>query len=213
MFFVGLTDRPEDQAAVEQEMVEHGDIVQLGFMDTYENLTMKSVASAVWWNRWRQEVVPGQPWHWLKVEDYMANSFEMILEAVQKDTQSLSQGQHSKLYSGGAIFGGNGVMRKGRWGCPERFCPYEKYPSKYAGGQYLLGSGAVALLEDGLDKLVANGISDVYPIEDHYVASVLEQNGIIVARDKLVWWKGKQPYGPPWVTNHKSGLHFLEHRD
>eukprot|EP00050_Salpingoeca_kvevrii_P020964 m.104655 g.104655 ORF g.104655 m.104655 type:complete len:327 (+) comp9109_c0_seq1:1374-2354(+) len=214
LFFVGLSDLPEEQLAIRKEMEEFGDVVQLHHYDTYSNLTLKSVFSAVWWHEWHAHLLPAEsarPFYWLKVEDYMANSFEDILGAVALDTKE-SGGRPSRLYSGGAIFGGNGVMRNGRWGCPERFCPYDKYPTKYAGGQYLLGSAAVAALREyGPEPLVHNGIEDVYPIEDHFVASILASRNITVKRDKAVWWKGP-PLNPPYVKKH-GDLCFLEHRD
>ncbi|CAE8689969.1 unnamed protein product, partial [Polarella glacialis] len=56
-------------------------------------------------------------------------------------------------------------------------CPYEKYPNAYAaGGQYLLDAKAVRILTaKGLPEL---DLKDPYPVEDHYVASVLAAAGV-----------------------------------
>jgi hypothetical protein len=210
MFFVGQSDLPGEQAALEQEMMAYGDIVQLNVLDTYENLTIKSVGSAVWWHKWRQaHPDPKAPlWFWLKVEDYMDNSFEDIVASVTAAVEA-DDGTSARLYTGGSIFGGGQVMRGGRWGCDEQHCPYSTYPTKYAGGQYLLGKDAVAVLNDfGLPKL---DLTNPYPIEDHYVANTLKvSGGIDVVRDKRLWWKGP-PYNAPYIID-RGGFHFLGQR-
>eukprot|EP00730_Choanoeca_flexa_P002642 TRINITY_DN11118_c1_g1_i1.p2 TRINITY_DN11118_c1_g1~~TRINITY_DN11118_c1_g1_i1.p2 ORF type:complete len:314 (+),score=46.99 TRINITY_DN11118_c1_g1_i1:1285-2226(+) len=205
MFFVGATDDDGEQQALEEEMKTYGDIVQLNYLDTYENLTIKSIGAAVWYHHWRRTHGKTKPWFWLKVEDYMANSFDEIIEVV---AEARSAGDES-LYVGGSIFGGGKVMRQGRWGCNPRHCPYDTFPTKYAGGQYLLGNEAVAVLEKhGLPKL---DLADPYPIEDHYVANTLKlDGGIDVKREKRVWWKGP-PYNAPYVTL-RNGHNFLQQR-
>jgi len=215
MFFVGLTDDVMEQMAVQHEMETHGDIVQLNVLDTFENLTIKSVAAATWSQKLHAAavVLDGEtaavaaPWYWLKVEDYMNNSFAAIMEVVQQQMD----GTHGDLpyYGGGSIFGGGKVMRQGRWGCPERHCPYERFPAKYAGGQYLLNSVAVSFV--AAEGLAGLDVRDAYPIEDHYIAALLLAHSVDVQREKRAWWKGGEPYNPPWVLN-RGGHNFLEYR-
>ena len=117
----------------------------------------------------------------------------------------------ARTYAGGSIFGGGKVLRKGRWGCPPRHCPYDIFPTRYAGGQYMLGNDAVRVVTRDALRGLLPWRGDPYPIEDHYIASHLHAAGIDVERERRLWWKGGQPYFPPWVTEH-GGLHFLEHR-
>ena len=228
MFFVGQPLSASIQAEVDEEMRLHQDVVQINVLDTYENLTVKSVAACAWSTdqATRGRSVVGEPWFWLKTEDYMNNSWDAVLDVVEQalggqgDEKEDGTAQYSaaakaagSLYAGGAIFGGGKVMRRGRWGCPERHCPYSTFPVRYAGGQYMLGhTAARTVAKHGLAGLMP-WRGDPYPIEDHYIASCLQKRANIeVKREKRLWWKGGQPYNPPWVTDI-HGFHFLEHRD
>ncbi|XP_061477545.1 beta-1,3-galactosyltransferase 4 [Rhineura floridana] len=47
-FAVGLPPEPSQQAALEREAAQHGDVVQGRFLDTYGNLTLKTLALLGW---------------------------------------------------------------------------------------------------------------------------------------------------------------------
>eukprot|EP00747_Dinoflagellata_sp_TGD_P030395 gnl/TRDRNA2_/TRDRNA2_134593_c1_seq4.p1 gnl/TRDRNA2_/TRDRNA2_134593_c1~~gnl/TRDRNA2_/TRDRNA2_134593_c1_seq4.p1 ORF type:complete len:222 (-),score=33.48 gnl/TRDRNA2_/TRDRNA2_134593_c1_seq4:14-679(-) len=193
MFFVAEGRDEETNRRVAEEMNQFGDIVQLSFPDTFLNLAVKSVAAAAWYIKQLDTSIVK---FWLKVEDYMGNSFHDIDTLV---AQLSLPHQGAMYYGGGMIFGGNDVMREGRWGCPRHHCPYDKFPIPYAGGQYLLSLSAVRILVDqGLPKL---DLHDPYPIEDNFVATTLADAGVRAVHEaKLMWDGNNHPYRAPSVT-------------
>lgn len=134
----------------------------------------------------------------------MNNSLSDIAAVVHEQTATPT----AHYIAGGMIFGGNPVMRMGRWGCPERHCPYMTFPHGYAGGQYLLNGRATQAI--GTTGLASLDLHDPYPIEDHYIAAFLaEQTGTKVTREKRLWWAAGQPYSAPGVAGPN---HFLRHK-
>ncbi|CAE8729923.1 unnamed protein product [Polarella glacialis] len=196
MFFVGRSTDPELQLKVVKEMEQFCDVVQFDVADTYMNLAIKSVGAAAWY---ASQMDLGKVRYWLKVEDYMSNDFAAIDALV---TQLIGEEKFSAqallYYGGGMVFGGQPVVPDGRWGCPKKHCPHSKYPFTYAGGQYLLSAGAVRILvSQGLPLL---NLKDPYPVEDHFVASVLGKAKLFVADEKRLSWAGGKPYGAPSVV-------------
>jgi len=194
MFFVGKgTDAAMDRT-VAQEMEQFGDVVQLSLLDTYMNLAVKSVAAAAWFELCLDAA---KFRFWLKVEDYMSIDLREINRLVEKLDDHKSHTERQAYYGGGKILSGMRVHRNGRWGCPRRHCDYDTYPTKYASGQYLLDREAVHILTaKGLPRL---DVRDPYPIEDHYVASILLAAGIEASEDRTLRFLRK-PYGAPSVV-------------
>lgn len=192
MFFVGGAPDQDTQTKVSDEMNRFGDIVQLDLADKFTNLAVKSVAAAAWMNSQLDTSIVR---YFLKVEDYMSNDFGHIDELV---SQLSAKEDPAPYYGGGMIFGDTPVVRDSRWGCPKHHCPYKTYPAVYAGGQYMLSSAAVRVVtEQGLPAL---DLKDPYPIEDHYLASVLAKAGIRVKSDPKLMWAGGKPYGAPSIV-------------
>ncbi|CAE8600608.1 unnamed protein product, partial [Polarella glacialis] len=113
-FVVGKSDDMEVQRKIVAEMEEFGDVIQLDSLDTFPNLAVKSVAAAAWV---AVMLDLSKVQYWLKVEDYMANSFKDIDELVKKLSK---QAEVQPWYGGGMIFGDAEVLRDGRWGCAKR---------------------------------------------------------------------------------------------
>jgi len=59
----------------------------------------------------------------------MRNSWQDVNQAVMERVHGVQP--DALFYAGGAIFYRGKAMRGGRWGCPEKHCPYEKYPTKF----------------------------------------------------------------------------------
>lgn len=197
MFFVGVPFDPDNQIHLLKEMETFGDIVQLDIPDKFTNLAIKSVGAAAW----AEKVLGGQGKvrYWLKVEDYMAAKWKDIMSVV-KHLRDGEQGGGQPYYGGGMIFGGSPVMPDGRWGCPKRHCPYKTYPSTYAGGMYLLNMAAVRILAAKGLPVLTRDLADPYPVEDHFVAHVLDLEGVKVSSDSRLLWEGGKPYNAPSVV-------------
>lgn len=191
MFFVGSHDDKSVQRRVKDEMLKFGDVVQIDTRDIISNLAVKSVSAAAWAVTQLDSIR-----YLLKVEDFMASDLKKIDKLVE---ELLSESKpHALYYAGGVIFGGTGVVRDGRWGCPKKHCPYDTYPFRYAGGQYMLSRSALqALASKGLS---AFDLQDPYPIEDHYVASMLAKQSISVKEERRLSWQAGKPYGAPSVV-------------
>lgn len=193
LFVVGRGRDEGVRRKIEQEMKEHGDILAIDLPDTYMNLAVKSAAAAAWFDT---QVGSTQGRFFMKVEDFMTVDFGKIDGLVQE--LSKKPNQERAYYGGGMIFGGTPVVPDGRWGCPERHCPYKTYPNEYAGGMYLLNAQAAHLV--AAEGLPALNLKDPYPIEDHYVATVLARNHIKLTNDPRLLWKAGDPYGAPSVA-------------
>lgn len=97
-FIIGQTS-PEIQAALTEEMKEHGDILQLSIQDSYANLSYKSLAGFAW--LWRQF---GNRLSWIiKLDDDLDVQINAALD--QLPSASFIDGQESCIYC-------HAIMRK-----------------------------------------------------------------------------------------------------
>ena len=55
MFLLGKTNNKEEQEQVDVENMEHMDIVQGGFLDTYHNLSYKNLMGKLWVSEFCQQ--------------------------------------------------------------------------------------------------------------------------------------------------------------
>eukprot|EP00750_Incisomonas_marina_P025616 INCI5593.3.p1 GENE.INCI5593.3~~INCI5593.3.p1 ORF type:complete len:360 (+),score=48.84 INCI5593.3:299-1378(+) len=140
LFFVGMCGGDGTGAEaisnddIDAELVAHGDVVLLSFLDTYHNLTLKSIAVFTLGQHARYAASTesaGPPSYILKVEDYMRNSWSDVQAVVQERIRVGNNNAAPDLYyGGGAIFFGGKIFRRGRWGCSETHCPEETFPTR-----------------------------------------------------------------------------------
>lgn len=71
LFFVGLASSPQLQANISRESLAHHDIIQINFVDSYRNLTLKTLSML----HWSLTYCPTAEWILKSDEDVFMNPF------------------------------------------------------------------------------------------------------------------------------------------
>ncbi|KAM4640890.1 beta-1,3-galactosyltransferase 4 [Discoglossus pictus] len=88
LFVLGIPHSPEQQLALKQEAEFHGDIIQANFMDTYRNLTLKTLSGLAWAS---QKCIGAQ--YLLKVDDDVYINTVALTKFLHRQTGSLYLGR------------------------------------------------------------------------------------------------------------------------
>ncbi|KAL1251176.1 hypothetical protein QQF64_018972 [Cirrhinus molitorella] len=178
LFLVGLTGGPEAQQQLEEESRQHRDLVQSNFVDSYFNLTIKTMVIL----DWLATRCP-QAQYSMKVDSDMYLNLENLMNLL------LAPNTSKENYITGMVMWDRPVIRdKGsKWYVSEELYPEPKYPT------YLLGMGYV--FSNDLSKKLVEASKNVKPfnIEDAYVGACLKQLGI-------------EPSSPPDPSKFKAYL-------
>ena len=157
VFLVGICQNDSENIKVEHEMKLYRDMVQLNLIESYENLSTKSVLGMQW------------------VVDYCSKS-AFILKCDDDSFIDVGQvvsylssfhGYSSDIY--GYVYHKARVMRSGLWTVSRQAYPEDYYPDYCSGNNYVINSGA-------MQKLLAchhDRSAPQLPIEDAYVTGVL----------------------------------------
>ncbi|XP_067310218.1 beta-1,3-galactosyltransferase 2-like [Pseudorasbora parva] len=164
LFFLGVNDDTE-RKKIEDESRQHHDIIQQDYMDTYNNLTLKTLMGMYWITKYCPEAK-----YVMKTDTDMFVNTEYLIQKLLKP-----KGQHTKNYFTGYIMSGFSPVRykDSKWYMsPEEYsCSY--YPIFCSGTGYVF-SGDVAQR-----VYVASLIIPRIHLEDVYV-------GICLAKLKIV---------------------------
>ena len=154
-----------------EESRVYGDIVQGSFMDTYRNLTMKTIMGY----RWSSEHCANADYLVLKDEDYrfnFGNLFNYLKSQKEKDS----------VFIGHLIKNGAEVIRdpKNKWYVSREEFPQKTYPSYFPGGANIL---SIAIAK----KLASNfHLVKIIKIEDAYIGLVAKALNITLTDSKLI---------------------------
>ncbi len=163
LFLVGLTGGAEAQQQLEEESRQHRDLLQSNFVDSYFNLTIKTMVIM----DWLATRCP-QAAYAMKVDSDMYINVENLI------TFLLSPNTPRENYITGHLMWDRSVVRNknSKWYVSEELYPEPKYPT------YLLGMGYV-FSNDLPEKIVeASKKVKAFNIEDAYVGACLKQLGI-----------------------------------
>uniref|UniRef100_A0A672LIB6 Hexosyltransferase n=1 Tax=Sinocyclocheilus grahami TaxID=75366 RepID=A0A672LIB6_SINGR len=163
LFLVGLTGGPEAQQQLEEESRQHRDLVQSNFVDSYFNLTIKTMVIM----DWLATRCP-QASYAMKVDSDMYIGLENLMSLL------LAPNTPRQNYITGYLMWDRPVVRdkNSKWYVAEELYPEPKYPT------YLLGMGYV-FSNDLPEKIVeASKVIKPFNIEDAYVGACLKQLGI-----------------------------------
>ena len=173
----GKLRSPKDlQQQVQEENLEHGDILQKGFIDTYRNLTLKSLALlrlvADLCKGPKDEKGGGCPQHVLKTDDDMYINLSALLMVAQ------SQGTVKKVLLGALICGSKPTQdRTSKWFVPNNRFVFKTYPPYLSGTAYLMSRSTVKSLH------AAAKHQATFPLEDVFVTGILAARAGIRPRD------------------------------
>ncbi|XP_018976495.2 beta-1,3-galactosyltransferase 1-like [Cyprinus carpio] len=163
LFLVGLTGGPEVQQQLEEESRQHRDLVQSNFVDSYFNLTIKTMVIM----DWLATRCP-QASYAMKIDSDMYIGLENLMSLL------LAPNTPRQNYITGYMMWDRPVVRNknSKWYVSEELYPEPKYPT------YLLGMGYV-FSNDLPEKIVeASKKVKAFNIEDAYVGACLKQLGI-----------------------------------
>uniref|UniRef100_A0A673KTN7 Hexosyltransferase n=1 Tax=Sinocyclocheilus rhinocerous TaxID=307959 RepID=A0A673KTN7_9TELE len=163
LFLVGLTGGPEAQQQLEEESRQHRDLVQSNFVDSYFNLTIKTMVIM----DWLATRCPQANFS-MKVDSDMYIGLENLM------TLLLAPNTPRQNYITGHLMWNQNVIRNknSKWYVPKELYPEPKYPT------YVLGM-AYVFSNDLPPKIVeASEAIKPFNIEDAYVGACLKRLGI-----------------------------------
>ncbi|XP_072458476.1 beta-1,3-galactosyltransferase 2-like [Notamacropus eugenii] len=167
LFVLGLPPplfTKELQTLLEEEDKEHGDLLQLGFLDTYHNLTVKVLMGLEWMARYCPNA------HYvLKVDgDVFLNPSFLVWQVLQPN------GPPRPDFITGHIYRNAAPIRNPayKWYMPPELYSSDKYPP-YCGGPGYVLSGSLALRI----LAVAQTLKVIF-LEDVFVGLCLQQLGV-----------------------------------
>uniref|UniRef100_A0A673L124 Hexosyltransferase n=1 Tax=Sinocyclocheilus rhinocerous TaxID=307959 RepID=A0A673L124_9TELE len=167
LFLVGLTGGPEAQQQLEEENQQHRDLVQSNFVDSYFNLTIKTMVIM----DWLATHCPQANFS-MKVDSDMYINVENLMSLL------LAPNTPRQNYITGYLMWNQNVIRnkKSKYYVSEELYPESKYPT------YVLGVGYV--FSNDLPKNIVEASKDMKPfnIEDAYVGTCLKRLGIKPSR-------------------------------
>ncbi|KAM9093801.1 beta-1,3-galactosyltransferase 2 [Sarcophilus harrisii] len=157
LFVIGLPQPlffQEVQALLEEEDKEHGDLLQVGFLDTYHNLTLKVLMGL----EWIAQYCPTARYV-LKVDnDVFLNPSFLIHQVLHPEKPTPPN------FITGYIYLDSEPQRSSddKWYMPPELYPQEKYPVYCAGPGYVLSVSLAIRILDMAQKVRAIYLEDVY---------------------------------------------------
>uniref|UniRef100_A0A8C2HXS0 Hexosyltransferase n=2 Tax=Cyprinus carpio TaxID=7962 RepID=A0A8C2HXS0_CYPCA len=162
LFLVGLTGGAEAQQQLEEESRQHRDLVQSNFVDSYFNLTIKTMVIM----DWLATRCP-QATYVMKVDSDTYINLENLMSLL------LSPNTPRQNYITGHLMWNQNVVRnkKSKWFVSQELYPETKYPT------YVQGAGYV--FSNDLPEKIVEISKEVKPfkIEDAYVGACLKRLG------------------------------------
>lgn len=172
VFLVGQLANSSSQEQLVEEAQQHGDLVQEGFLDSYANLTVKSVMMLKWFTQACDMDGKG-PQYILKTDDDMYINLIKLWELVQANKKP-------QLLMGSLIC--NAVPIKdpyNKWYVPKYMFNERHYPNYLSGTGYLMSRAALAAVyRASLD-------TPLFHLEDIYVTGILARQSGIRPQDHI----------------------------
>ncbi|XP_066962745.1 beta-1,3-galactosyltransferase 5-like isoform X3 [Macrobrachium rosenbergii] len=153
IFVLGATTNETLQQAVEEEITQYQDIIQYNFIDSYRNLTYKTIA----WMTWVKYNCVDVPWIAKIDDDNVVNPFALNRYLVDRFKENPSPNAiHGRLRVT------NKAMRNGKWVVTKEEYPPDKYPPFVLGPAYIVGRNAIDKLLEYTPYTPFLWLEDVY---------------------------------------------------
>ncbi|XP_078662491.1 beta-1,3-galactosyltransferase 1-like [Branchiostoma floridae x Branchiostoma belcheri] len=164
LFALGKTSDPNMQALVQKENEQFGDIIQEDFVDTYHNLTLKTVMCLRWVSNYCAHSK-----YFMKTDDDMYVSFANLAKVLQ----ALPPEKSRRMAMGYVITGAPIRNPKSKWYMPKETYPGNKYPPFCSGTGYIVST-------DICGELYRTSLDMQYLyLEDVFVATCFEKIGVV----------------------------------
>ncbi|XP_015258669.1 PREDICTED: beta-1,3-galactosyltransferase 2-like [Cyprinodon variegatus] len=164
LFFSGIPAeglQSPQQRALEEESAQHADIIQMDFMDSYQNLTIKTLMMMGWLGAH----CPGAPYAMKVDSDIFLNIFHLL--------RRLRTAPRAGFITGSVI--SDGRPRRdpsSKWFLSERLFPEERFPPYVSGAAYVFSSDMAPRIS------WASRFVRPIPLEDVYVGLCLRLLGV-----------------------------------
>ncbi|XP_067310221.1 beta-1,3-galactosyltransferase 2-like [Pseudorasbora parva] len=160
LFFLGVNDDTE-RKKIEEESQQHHDIIQQDYMDTYNNLTLKTLMGMYWITKYCPEAK-----YVMKTDTDMFVNTEYLIQKLLKP-----KGQLTQKYFTGHIMSGFSPFRNqnSKWYMSPEEYPSNRYPTFCSGTGYVF-SGDVAQRVYAASLIIPR-----IHLEDVYVGICLEK--------------------------------------
>ncbi|KAK4026470.1 hypothetical protein OUZ56_015466 [Daphnia magna] len=183
-FLIGLTNDTTVQNAIRNESIIHEDLIQVDLMDSYMNLTLKTVAML----HWSSHFCPNAKFI-LKCDDDVYINVRQLITLVSRLPLN-----SSTIY-GSAVANLKPTRPRDvdaislvvdedeiKWAISEQLWPWSTYPTYVSGGCYLIDSAAIGPL------LAAAQTTPYFPFEDLYVNGLCARkaNVHVLASDRML---------------------------
>ncbi|KAL1426477.1 hypothetical protein MTO96_018282 [Rhipicephalus appendiculatus] len=157
VFMLGRPHSDTVQDRIVREDATHGDIVQGDFVDTYKNLTLKSLMML----RWAKSYCPNTK-YLLKIDDdVLLNVWDFVVTLYRL----LANKRRRTIWGMVCTHSRPARRRKGRYGkwyVPKWMYPKATYPDYANGPAYLISGDSVSLLLRSVSAVPYFFIEDVY---------------------------------------------------
>ncbi|XP_068217400.1 beta-1,3-galactosyltransferase 1-like [Palaemon carinicauda] len=162
MFLVGLPSTNELQHIIEKESTEYHDIIQVGLIDSYKNLTLKTLTIL----HWTEHFCPSATWILKSDEDVFVNSFalknflgQIIMRDLPRNVFVCKVNKERKVCRS---------KRKcpAKWIIPETLYAEKYYPTYCNGPAYIISRPLARQI-----YYVANK-TNPFPMEDVYYTGI-----------------------------------------
>ncbi|XP_019357574.1 PREDICTED: beta-1,3-galactosyltransferase 2-like [Gavialis gangeticus] len=166
LFMLGFSDKDQNENIL-QESRKYHDIIQQDFLDTYNNLTLKTMMGI----KWIATYCNGTSFIMKTDSDVFVNTIYLIQE-VLRPIKSPSQ-----YFFTGCLMKNHEPIRNpnSKWYMPEELYPGDRYPDFCSGTGYVFSRAVVP-------KIVSASLKVKYVhLEDIYVALCLERQGITIS--------------------------------
>ncbi|KAG7171760.1 Beta-1-3-galactosyltransferase 1-like 1, partial [Homarus americanus] len=153
LFVMGQVNDKKHQDSVMRESQQHHDVVQANFIDSYRNLTYKTMALLTW----AAQHCPLAPVILKIDDDVILNPValrEFLLVYLQEHPQP------TRIM--GKVRCCDPVLRKGKWGVPEDIYPKKGYPTYVAGPSYIVPTPIIPTLLQAIKRTKFFFLEDVY---------------------------------------------------
>lgn len=178
IFLFGTAANELGNNIVQEESKMYGDIVQADFVDSYFNLTYKTVTGV----RWVAEFCPGAKYILKADEDVFVHVHNLITFLSKRENMN-----HAVIF--GHVLINSDVYREGRWSVSQRAFPLSVYPPYTCGNTYVI-SGKMAA---GI--YYTAGLLPYVNIEDVFVTGIVRTflNAELVDVIGFTHWFEKKP--------------------
>ncbi|XP_019632685.1 PREDICTED: beta-1,3-galactosyltransferase 1-like [Branchiostoma belcheri] len=170
VFTVGKTNKSSIQLGLERENMLHKDIIQEDFVDSYKNLTLKTVMCL----KWASEFCPGAKFVMKADDDTFVNIYSLV-----RHLKHMPASNTSKLVTGYVYTGSKPVRvshsKRGKydkWYVSKEEYPRETFPKYPCGFAYVMSNDVIRPLYE-----VSLTLKYVF-LEDVFLGLCLEKLGI-----------------------------------